>query len=74
MLSEVVNPYQEIYKIATCALSFIKHMVIINYGVEILEIQTHSVNAQNSVQGAIRKLNFFINQLLYSPVKVLIQS
>ena len=30
--------------------------------VEILEIQTHSVNAQNSVQGAIRKLNFFINQ------------
>ena len=30
--------------------------------VEILELQTHSVNAQNSVQGAIRKLNFFINQ------------
>ena len=30
--------------------------------VEILEMQTHSVNAQNSVQGAIRKLNFFINQ------------
>ena len=30
--------------------------------IEILEIQTHSVNAQNSVQGAIRKLNFFINQ------------
>ena len=30
--------------------------------VEILEIQTHSVNSQNSVQGAIRKLNFFINQ------------
>jgi hypothetical protein len=30
--------------------------------VEILEIQTNSVNAQNSVQGAIRKLNFFINQ------------
>ena len=30
--------------------------------VEILEMQTHSVNAQNSVQGAIRKLNFFITQ------------
>ena len=30
--------------------------------VEILEMQTHSVNAQNSVQGAIPKLNFFINQ------------
>ena len=30
--------------------------------IEILELQTHSVNAQNSVQGAIRKLNFFINQ------------
>jgi len=30
--------------------------------VEILELQTHSVNSQNHVQGAIRKLNFFINQ------------
>ena len=30
--------------------------------IEILELQTHSVNSQNSVQGAIRKLNFFINQ------------
>ena len=30
--------------------------------VEVLEIQTHSVNAQNSVQGAIRKMNFFMNQ------------
>ena len=31
-------------------------------GIEILELQTHSVNAQNSVQGAIRKMNFFVNQ------------
>ena len=30
--------------------------------IEILELQTHSVNAQDAVQGAIRKLNFFINQ------------
>tara|TARA_Y100001973_G_C5201992_1_gene338554 strand:- start:2573 stop:3397 length:825 start_codon:yes stop_codon:yes gene_type:complete len=30
--------------------------------VEILEIQTHSVSSQDHVQGAIRKLNFFINQ------------
>ena len=30
--------------------------------VEILELQTHSINAQNSVQGAIRKMNFFVNQ------------
>ena len=30
--------------------------------IEILELQTHSVNAQNSVQGAIRKMNFFVNQ------------
>ena len=30
--------------------------------IEILELQTHSVNSQNYVQGAIRKLNFFINQ------------
>jgi len=30
--------------------------------IEILELQTHSINAQNSVQGAIRKMNFFINQ------------
>ena len=30
--------------------------------IEILEIQTHSVNAQDSVQGAIRKMNFFVNQ------------
>jgi|TARA_A100000172_G_scaffold79634_1_gene67148 hypothetical protein len=30
--------------------------------VEILELQTHSANAQNSVQGAIRKMNFFVNQ------------
>jgi|TARA_A100000171_G_C2085680_1_gene121909 hypothetical protein len=30
--------------------------------VEILEIQTHSINTQNYVEGSIRKLNFFINQ------------
>ena len=30
--------------------------------IEILELQTHSVNAQDSVQGAIRKMNFFVNQ------------
>jgi len=30
--------------------------------IEILELQTHSINAQNSVQGAIRKMNFFVNQ------------
>jgi len=30
--------------------------------IEILELQTHSANAQNSVQGAIRKMNFFVNQ------------
>ena len=30
--------------------------------VEILELQTHSANAQNAVQGAIRKMNFFVNQ------------
>ena len=30
--------------------------------IEILELQTHSVNAQNAVQGAIRKMNFFVNQ------------
>jgi predicted RNA-binding protein len=30
--------------------------------VEILELRTHSTNAQNFVQGAIRKLNFFVNQ------------
>ena len=30
--------------------------------IEILEIQTNSINAQNSVQGAIRKMNFFVNQ------------
>ena len=30
--------------------------------IEILELQTHSINAQDSVQGAIRKMNFFVNQ------------
>ena len=30
--------------------------------IDILEIQTHSINSQNSVQGAIRKMNFFVNQ------------
>ena len=30
--------------------------------IEILELQTHSVNAQDTVQGAIRKMNFFVNQ------------
>jgi len=30
--------------------------------VEILEIQTNSINTQNYVEGSIRKLNFFINQ------------
>ena len=30
--------------------------------VEILELQTHATNAQNSVQAAIRKMNFFVNQ------------
>ena len=30
--------------------------------VEILELQTNSINAQNAVQGAIRKMNFFVNQ------------
>ena len=32
--------------------------------VEILELQTHSANAQNSVQGAIRKMNFFVNLII----------
>ena len=30
--------------------------------IEVLELQTHSINAQDSVQGAIRKMNFFVNQ------------
>jgi hypothetical protein len=30
--------------------------------IEILELQTHSVNSQDAVQGAIRKMNFFVNQ------------
>ncbi len=30
--------------------------------IEILELQTNSVNAQDVVQGAIRKMNFFVNQ------------
>ena len=30
--------------------------------IEILELQTHSFNAQNSVQAAVRKMNFFVNQ------------
>ena len=30
--------------------------------IEILEIQTHSINSQDAVQGAIRKMNFFVNQ------------
>jgi hypothetical protein len=30
--------------------------------IEILELQTHSINAQDAVQGAIRKMNFFVNQ------------
>ena len=30
--------------------------------IEILELQTNSVNAQDAVQGAIRKMNFFVNQ------------
>ena len=30
--------------------------------VELLELHTHSINAQNAVQGAIRKMNFFVNQ------------
>ena len=30
--------------------------------IEILELQTHSVNSQDVVQGAIRKMNFFVNQ------------
>jgi len=30
--------------------------------IEILELQTNSINAQNAVQGAIRKMNFFVNQ------------
>ena len=30
--------------------------------IEILELQTHSINSQDAVQGAIRKMNFFVNQ------------
>jgi hypothetical protein len=30
--------------------------------IEILELQTQSVNSQDAVQGAIRKMNFFVNQ------------
>ena len=30
--------------------------------IEVLELQTNSINAQNAVQGAIRKMNFFVNQ------------
>ena len=30
--------------------------------IEVLELQTHSFNAQNSVQAAVRKMNFFVNQ------------
>ena len=30
--------------------------------IEVLELQTNSINSQNAVQGAIRKMNFFVNQ------------
>jgi hypothetical protein len=30
--------------------------------IEVLELQTHSFNSQNSVQAAVRKMNFFVNQ------------
>lgn len=38
--------------------------------IEILEINTHMENAQNAVNGAVRKMNFFVNQHKQLLVKV----
>ena len=58
MMKKAIKLKKKQHKLEKCKDPLDKELL----EVEILELQTHSANAQNAVQGAIRKMNFFVNQ------------